>query len=1102
MSFKWFALDDGLALNTQLSVPGLIIALICALILTLFWIRRRHDFAGLTMRQWAALAAIVVIAPFAALFASLTIQSYLFAPFNIMIYSVALLPLVVAAVWLGAGPAAFVGAVTGLAWAFTSSGRITQPLEVGLLGAAAGTLLNLAYRGNPARWLRQPLLAMVLSAVFVGWPLVLLGIFATNNGPGFVGLERTLQALIPSLVGMLITAGFAGLILQFVMMWRPRWRPIQEHELQTAPWDRHLSHRILFTLIPLTIVVILVLVGVVALASYRVATRLVVDQMARDAANAGSNIPFFTQVGRSLIHDLAAGSELTTADSDEVESILEERLRAVPFFQQLVYLDASQQTVGTYPPLSSEFTVSAVETEAIRIALEEGIPAEVTVYSEETSATASVSFLAPMLNPETGDPAGVLLGSTALDTNPILSPVVTVLESGFVGSGEGFIINEQNRILLYPAHPEREQEVFQLRPSSELSATGREGSAFRQREEAGTQTLVYIMPVQGQSGWSVVVTVPDEVVLTLAAQIALPMLLLLLTLAAAAFPLTVVVMRRITDPLGQLLTAADALGQGDLGRPVEVAGEDEIGRLGEAFEQMRVRLRDRLDELERLLRVSRSVASSLELFRAMPPILNSALEVTNALGVRVVVRQGGSQPVQSYASGEAAAVMASLDEQLLELVERQGTVVISQLWRASGSLDTTALPSRVQALMALPLRSDTSFHGVFWLAYDHEHSFEQAEMTFLSTLAGQAAVAIANARLFGEAQEERRKLEAVLESTADAMIVADNQGCIALLNPAAEKQLGLRAEEVRGRPAEQVIELQEMARLLTSLQEPVSVLEIPGPRGKTLLASVSTIVGHDGSITGRVAVMRDITALKELDNIKTVFLRIVSHDLRSPLTYMRGYLSMLPLTGELNDRQQEAIEKVTHGIDSISLLSERLLYLSRLQFGDEAQLELSMVDVETLINEVLAEQENSARQRNVSIKLVAEDRLPLLAADKMLYRQAVANLINNAVKYTPEGGEVTIRAAQVRDNNATQITVSVTDNGIGIREEDQPRLFEAFFRVPQREGEPPRPRGSGLGLALVKAIATAHGGSVGVDSEFGGGSTFHISVPVRKVDEL
>jgi two-component system phosphate regulon sensor histidine kinase PhoR len=584
--------------------------------------------------------------------------------------------------------------------------------------------------------------------------------------------------------------------------------------------------------------------------------------------------------------------------------------------------------------------------------------------------------------------------------------------------------------------------------------------------------------------------------------IALPPLVMVLLAAAAVIPLVVALSRQVVVPLEKLAQAADEMARGRLDQPLGISGEDEVGRLGRAFEVTRISLGERLDELERLLSVSRSVASSLELFRSIPPILNSALDVAHAGGVRIVLRGRGGQPPQVYAAGEHAAVMAVLDGQLLDLVEKQGTLVISRLWRASGSLDLSNLPpdDSLEALVALPLRSETSFHGILWLGYDQEHLFEQSELTFLSTLAGQAAIAVANAQLFTEAAEGRRKLETVLESTADGMIATDNQGRIVLLNPAAEKIFDVRAEQVVNRMAVDVIENPHLAVSLTNLQEPAVMLEMPHRGGLIYAANTSTMVSHDGVILGRVAVLRDITALKELDNIKTVFLRMVSHDLRSPLTYMRGYASMLPLSGGLNERQVEALDRISEGIKHIEQMTERLTYLSRLQFGESAELEFTLVDVEELLQEEVSRYTELARQKNVAFEMDVEAKLPLLLCDGLLYAHAVTNLLQNALKYTPEGGHIRVQACQNDDGQS--ITVSVIDNGRGIREEDQLHLFEAFYRVPQREGDPPRPRGSGLGLALVRAIADAHNGTIGVESVFGKGSRFHITLPLRHPGEL
>jgi len=1100
MFFEWFAFQKPLLPTVAHSVTGIAITLIFATLAVFVFIRHISSFKSAVSKRPLLFAILILAAPFLAETAVLHVQATSLSEMPIALLG--FLPLLVGALTLGTAPAMLIGILTGLSWVLFSGVHTTQPFEIGLMAAMLTWLIRQPYRGSIARLLRQPIVSILLSALFVGWPLGLLGIFAGGGSSEVASLEQALNAFWPLLASLLICSTVAGILVELLLLWRPDWQAVREDDLILPPWEQHLGQRMLYTLVPLLALAIIALVGLLAITAYQVATGLVLDQMSRDATNASESIPFFVQVGRGLIRNLAQDPTLAEAKENVSAASLAQGLRSVPFFQQLVYFNANGEKVTSYPEADLlPPNLLQEESTRIRIAVTGTVPGEIVLGPAEPDSDIVMSFISPVLDSNTGQSRGALVGRTVLSANPVLSPVVEILRSGFVGSGVGFITDEQNKILLYPAQPQLQQTIFTLNAASEIPQTG-EGRAFRQQEPDGTRDLIYMLPVAGRSDWNVVVTIPNEVVLGLATRIALPMLLLLALLTAIAIPLMITVTRQITEPLDKLLAGVDAISEGDLGRPVEVNGQDEIGRLGVAFEQMRIHLKDRLDEQERLLRISRSVSSSLELFRAMPPILSSALEVSNAIAVRIVVRRGESEPLQSYAAGEAAAVIAPLDEQVMSLTEQQGTIVISQLWRASTSLNITALPPRIQAIVALPLRSDTTFHGILWLAYDHEHVFEQSEMTFLSTLAGQTAVAISNAKLFTEAEEERHKLEAVLESTPDAMIVADQQGRIILLNPAAERYLGVRADNVRWKPVQEVIDLPELANLLTDLQEPISVLEFPGQRGKVLLGNVSTMVTQDGAITGRVAVMRDITALKELDNIKTVFLRMVSHDLRSPLTYMRGYLSMLSLIGDLNDRQKEAIDKVTSGIDSISDMTERLLYLSRLQFGDEAELELSLVDVEALVNDIAAQQEQYASQRDVKLRLEMEEKLPLIAADEMLYRQAIANLMTNALKYTPEGGEVIVRAFENGDDGDTQITITVADTGIGIREEDQPRLFEAFFRVPQREGEPARPRGTGLGLALVKAIATAHGGQVAVESEFGHGSTFRITLPVRRVEDL
>ncbi len=1097
MPIEWFAIHTPVqpGISAQNSWYGVLVVLLYAVLTIFLFIRNSSDFHRLNGRGWILLAtlsasgavlchAVLLHAPDSVNFASSFVPPAMLA----------LLPILLCSLWLGRGPAMVVGLVTGISWMLLATGRITQPFEMALIGLASAAMLHQPYQGWLGRTLRQPLVAAALSVILIGWPITLFAIMTTGNTSGLENLEQAFQSLGPLALVYALVSVVPGILTQGIIVWRPDIHPSTKAELIPPPWERNISQRILYTLVPLGVAAILTLMGTLFLSSYQVATRFVVDQLSRDALNIRENVSLFVQIGRSSIYNLAQSSHLGGADPpvDTQDN---------SFFQQIVYVDTQGKSSSFYAPATGdEVILSPEEATLVEAALSRSVSGEV-VISPTTESDAQMSFVAPVVGSDRAEPTGVLIGRTRIGENPILKPGMDLLQGGFLDAGTGFIIDGQDHIIIDPADV-RASSTFELNDAHIVAGNMLPGTTIRDLSPDGTHELIYRLPADSVEDWSIVVTVPEKVVLNLAAQIALPVLGLFVLIAGVSLPLLAAMMGQITNRLNVLLGGVEALTSSNFSEPIHLAGEDEIGRLGRAFERMRIDLKNRLDEQERLLRVSRSVSSSLELFRAMPPILSSALEVTNAIGIRLVVQKRIGDVTESYAAGEAAAVIAPLDSQLMSLVERQGTVVISQLWRASNSLDMTALPARIQSLVAMPLRSESSFLGIFWLAYDHEHMFEQAEMTFLSTLAGQAAIAIANARLFAEVEAERGKLQAVLASTTDAMIVADNNGRIILMNPAAENFLGVRAEDAMTQRVSEVIRVPELASLLTDLQEPVSVIEMPGEKGTSLLANSSTIVGPDGAITGRVALMRDITALRELDNIKTVFLRMVSHDLRSPLTYMRGYLSLLPMIGEVNEKQAEAIQKVNNGIDSISDLTERLLHLSRLQFGDQAELELSMVDVETLLHEIAAQQGTLAPDRTITLEFDAKDQLPLLAADEMLYRQAITNLVNNALKYTPEGEEILVHAFQFADADHPQIRVSVTDHGIGIREEDQKRLFEAFFRVPQREGEPARPRGNGLGLALVKAIAAAHNGTVEVESVFGAGSTFHLTLPIRSVDEL
>jgi signal transduction histidine kinase len=206
---------------------------------------------------------------------------------------------------------------------------------------------------------------------------------------------------------------------------------------------------------------------------------------------------------------------------------------------------------------------------------------------------------------------------------------------------------------------------------------------------------------------------------------------------------------------------------------------------------------------------------------------------------------------------------------------------------------------------------------------------------------------------------------------------------------------------------------------------------------------------------------------------------------------MRGYATMLEMVGQLNEQQTGYVQKIVVGVESMSKLVNNLLDLGRIEA--EIGLRLEMVSIHDLVEEVTESLSPQANQKHIQVHIsMAENAVPLVEADAALLQQAMHNLVENAIKYTPSGGQVWI---SVRFHQE-QMSFEVRDTGIGVAPVDQPRLFEKFYRSASREAK--RERGTGLGLAIVKSIAERHGGQVGVRSQLGQGSTFFMVIPIRQ----
>jgi two-component system NtrC family sensor kinase len=305
-----------------------------------------------------------------------------------------------------------------------------------------------------------------------------------------------------------------------------------------------------------------------------------------------------------------------------------------------------------------------------------------------------------------------------------------------------------------------------------------------------------------------------------------------------------------------------------------------------------------------------------------------------------------------------------------------------------------------------------------------------------------------------------------------------------LLNRAARTAFGIKSAEVTNKPIAQVLKNESLINLFIRSIDGGQAQrgEIPLEDGRTLNANLTPISG-----VGYAAVMQDITHLKELDKMKSEFVSTVSHDLRSPLTTIKGFAHLLPKAGPLTPQQQEFSARISKGVENITELIEDLLDIGKIEAG--VDLEMDVCQLDAIINNVVEDLRSQAEAKRQRLDVALSPQLPPVLGNDLRLGQVVANLVSNAIKYTPDGGVISIQA----NNSNDQIVVSVQDTGFGIPPADQPYVFDKFYRVQNEETD--GISGTGLGLAIVKSVIERHNGRVWVESEPGVGSTFTFILP-------
>ena len=510
-----------------------------------------------------------------------------------------------------------------------------------------------------------------------------------------------------------------------------------------------------------------------------------------------------------------------------------------------------------------------------------------------------------------------------------------------------------------------------------------------------------------------------------------------------------------------------------------------------------------LRQRDYLLQISRAMTSELDLTEVLRLIVHNAVEMLNGQGGFIALRQpdGGYWVRVSY----------GLPLELLHLF----TPLLTEVPVRTESRDPTrwAIPQLrtklglvanvvgLRQVVALPLVKGWDLIGVIYIFRASEVDFSTNDRQVLASFADQAAIAVHNAWLYQELQEEKQRLDAIIEHSADGVMILDSQCRIQVFNRALEEMTGRRADQAIGHLCGEVMALKgrdeanicrDLCPLRNESIDDTLLVEgnIQHEDGEEIAVGItySPLFNEQGELVNIIANVHDITRFREAEEMKSTFISIISHELKTPVSLIKGYAGTLRREDAHWDEEtlQQSLTVIEEESDRLNELIDNLLDASRLQAGG---LEVKKEEIRL---DLLAEKVVEMFRHQTDKHLLVADFPPNFSAVQADYdrmEQVISNLISNALKYSFQEGTIKVQGWE----EGEWICVAVSDEGVGISQRDQPYVFDRFYRA--EEAMTSRTKGAGLGLYLVRAIIEAHGGRIWVQSEKEHGATFIFALP-------
>ena len=547
-----------------------------------------------------------------------------------------------------------------------------------------------------------------------------------------------------------------------------------------------------------------------------------------------------------------------------------------------------------------------------------------------------------------------------------------------------------------------------------------------------------------------------------------------------------------------ILTAA-RLDSSDVQSGLNLGADDYVTKPFDRHELMaRIRTKLRVKEAEDIIRrrnrelnllpeIGRELSARTDVKDLANILLKRTVETLGAVQGNMVILGSDLEPQQNFQVtplADHAGVELVVPEKLLKYIDetRQGMVIADArkepLWQSSNAA------GNILSAVVAPLHGRKDLLGLLVLTHEQENYFNTDHLLLLQAIASQAAIAIENARLYTNVLQEQKRLAAILENAAEAILMFDAQGKLVLLNPAGEKLFtDFKANINHTLPCEHGYDI--FIKLLEDAQgsQAAKSGEVYWPDQRTFVALITPI--EDG---GQVAILHDVTHFKDLEQVKNEFIATASHDLKNPITTITGFSTLLSHAGPLNQQQTDFVARIQSAAQTMSELVSDMMAL--VQMDLDATKKFEPVDMGKLLSEIANEFMPQADIKLQTLSFCPLERPAVITGDPLQLRQLLRNLLGNALKYTPKGGSISLSARTVEG----QVLIDVQDNGYGIPASDLPFIFNRFYRG--RTGKNREEEGNGLGLAIVKSTVENHGGRISVESEPEKGSCFSISLPV------